>query len=229
MQLQIRNLGRIGYQEALDLQYSLVEQRQQGQIPDTLLLLEHDPVVTLGKRGRDSDMLLPEEELRRRGVEIARIDRGGQATYHGPGQLVGYPIIDLANHQRRVKQFVRNLETVLIRLLTEGYGISAATEEGHVGVWVAERKIASIGISIHRAVTMHGFALNVNTNLDYFSLIVPCGMQNCPVTSIEKELGRSVSLEGAGELAGRTFARVYGYGEIGNVRDSADEAAGKRT
>jgi lipoyl(octanoyl) transferase len=162
-------------------------------------------------------------------VEIARIDRGGQATYHGPGQLVGYPIIDLANHQRRVKQFVRNLETVLIRLLTEGYGISAATEEGHVGVWVAERKIASIGISIHRAVTMHGFALNVNTDLDYFSLIVPCGMQNCPVTSIEKELGRSVSLEGAGELAGRTFARVYGYDEIGNVRDSADEAAGKRT
>jgi lipoyl(octanoyl) transferase len=214
MQLAIRNLGRIGYPEALELQYSLVEQRQQGLIPDTLLLLEHEPVVTLGKRGQGSDMLLPEEELRRRGVEIAWVDRGGQATYHGPGQLVGYPIIDLAGHQRRVKQFVRNLETALIELLAEGYGIRAATEEGHVGVWVEERKIASIGISIHRAVTMHGFALNVNTDLDYFSLIVPCGMRGCPMTSIEKELGRQVSLDEAGEWAGSIFARVYGYDEI---------------
>lgn len=211
MQLDIIHMGRIEYQRALEYQYELLEKRRRDEIPDTLLLLEHDPVVTLGKRGKDTDMLIPEAELRERGVEIARIDRGGQATYHGPGQLVGYMIINLHNHQRKIKQFVKNIETFIISLLGEHYGISASTEDEHVGVWVHNSKIAAIGISIHHAITMHGFALNVSTDLDYFSLIVPCGIQDRGVTSIERETGRSVSLEEVMDNAGEVFSGVFGY------------------
>src|SRR6056297_759525 len=166
MLLRVVDLGRIDYQEALTLQYSLIEKCSREEIPDTLLLLEHPHVVTLGKRAADSDILFSEAVLSSRGVQTAWIDRGGQATYHGPGQLVGYPIINLRHHQRKIKRFVHNLEAFLIRLLKEHYGITAHTEDDYIGVWVDNRKIAAIGISIHQAVTMHGFALNVATDLD---------------------------------------------------------------
>ncbi|MFP4268075.1 MAG: lipoyl(octanoyl) transferase LipB [Spirochaetaceae bacterium] len=211
MQLDIIHMGRVEYKRALEYQYELLDKRGRDEIPDTLLLLEHNPVVTLGKRGKDTDMLIPEAQLRERGVEIARIDRGGQATYHGPGQLVGYMIINLHNHQRKIKKFVKNIESFLITLLGEYYGISASTEDEHVGVWVGNRKIAAIGISIHNAITMHGFALNVSTDLDYFSLIVPCGIQDRGVTSIERETERTVSLEEVMDKAGEVFPKVFGY------------------
>jgi lipoyl(octanoyl) transferase len=214
MQLRIVHMGRVGYTEALRYQEHLLTKRQHDEIPDTLLLLEHSPVITLGKRGQDSDILLPEKQLQERGVEIAWIDRGGQATYHGPGQLVGYLIINLRNHQRRIKRFVRNIETFLITLLDTHYGITAHTEDGFTGVWVEDRKIAAIGISIHSAVTMHGFALNVSTDLDYFSLIVPCGISDRGVTSIEKELGRAVGLDEVTRRAGDVFTGVFGYDEV---------------
>ncbi len=213
MRLQISDLGIIEYDEALEYQYALLKQVEREEVPDTLLLLEHYPVVTLGKRGEESDMLLPEEELRQRGVSVHRIDRGGQATFHGPGQLVVYPIVNLRNHQRRVKRFVRTIETFVIELLRRHYGIEAHTEEAHVGVWVGTRKIAAIGISIHNAVTMHGLALNVCTELDYFSLIVPCGIRDCGVTSIQKELDREVSVAEVKERAGGLFAELFGYDE----------------
>ncbi|MFO7849195.1 MAG: lipoyl(octanoyl) transferase LipB [Spirochaetia bacterium] len=225
MQLNIIHMGRVEYQRALEYQYELLEKRRRDEIHDTLLLLEHYPVVTLGKRGKDTDMLFPEEELRGRGVEIARIDRGGQATYHGPGQLVGYLIINLHNHQRKIKQFVKNIETCIISLLGEYYGISASTEDEHIGVWVHNSKIAAIGISIHHAITMHGFALNVSTDLDYFSLIVPCGIQDRGVTSIEKETGRTVPLEEVMDKAGKVFPRVFGYDRT-SVMEYTEEREG---
>ncbi len=214
MRLQVSDLGIIEYDEALDYQYALLKQVEREEVPDTLLLLEHPPVVTLGKRGEETDVLIPEKELRRRGVSVHRIDRGGQATFHGPGQLVVYPIVNLRNHQRRVKRFVRTIETFVIELLQRFYGIEAHTEDAHVGVWVGNRKIAAIGISIHNAVTMHGLALNVCTELDYFSLIVPCGIRGCGVTSIQKELDREVSVAEVKERAGRLFAELFGYDEL---------------
>src|SRR6056297_3237237 len=216
MELRISDLGLLEYQEALTYQYSLLEQCRNETIPDTLLLLEHPPVVTLGKRGDNSDLLFSEEALAARGVQTAWIDRGGQATYHGPGQLVGYPIINLRHHQRKIKRFVHNLEAFLIRLLKEHYGITAHTEDDYIGVWVDNRKIAAIGISIHQAVTMHGFALNVATDLDFFSLIVPCGIRDSGrgVTSISKETGRKVSVEEVKEKAGPIFSEIFGYEKV---------------
>ncbi|MDY7028015.1 MAG: lipoyl(octanoyl) transferase LipB, partial [Spirochaetota bacterium] len=188
--------------------------------PDTLLLLEHRPVITLGKRGEESDLLIPREELADRGVEIAHIDRGGQATYHGPGQLVGYPIIDLQNHERRLKRFVHNLEAVIIEVLADSYGIAAHAREDYVGVWVGSRKIAAIGISVHRKITMHGFALNVDTDLDYFSLIVPCGIRSSElgITSISKELGEKITVAEVKERIAPVFSRIYGYGRANKLQ-----------
>ena len=213
MLLRIVDLGRIDYQEALTLQYSLIEKCSREEIPDTLLLLEHPHVVTLGKRAADSDMLFSEEVLSSRGVQTAWVDRGGQATYHGPGQLVGYPIINLRHHQRKIKRFVHNIETFLIELLGRHYHIRCHTEDNYVGVWVENRKIAAIGISIHKGVSMHGFALNVNTDLEYFSLIIPCGIQGGDrgVTSISKELASEVAVEAVKQQAGPLFAEIFGY------------------
>jgi len=213
MLLRIVDLGRIDYQEALTLQYSLIEKCSREEIPDTLLLLEHPHVVTLGKRAADSDMLFSEEVLSSRGVQTAWVDRGGQATYHGPGQLVGYPIINLRHHQRKIKRFVHNIETFLIELLGRYYHINCHTEDDYIGVWVENRKIAAIGISIHKGVSMHGFALNVNTDLEYFSLIIPCGIQGGgrEVTSISKELAREVAVEAVKQQAGPLFAEIFGY------------------
>ncbi|HDQ15181.1 MAG TPA: lipoyl(octanoyl) transferase LipB [Sediminispirochaeta sp.] len=219
MQLRVVDLGSISYQKALELQYRLVEQVHREEVPDTFLLLEHPPVVTLGKRGQHSDLLLSEEVLAARGVEVAWVDRGGQATYHGPGQLVGYPIVNLRHHQRKLKRFVHNLEHFIIQLLDRHYDIQAGTEEEYIGVWVENRKIAAIGISVHQAVSMHGFALNVNTDLDYFSLIVPCGIQDQSrgVTSIARETGGEVPMEQVKKQAAPLFAEIFQYQEIRQV------------
>jgi lipoyl(octanoyl) transferase len=188
-------LGRVPYAEALALQRSLVEDRRAGVIGDTLLLLEHPHVLTLGVRGDGGrgHILASADVLAARGIEVHETGRGGDITYHGPGQLVGYPIIDLNPGRRDVHRYVRDLETVLIRTAAD-YGIQAGRVEGLTGVWVGDDKVAAIGVRIARWVTSHGFALNVSTNLDHFKLIVPCGIADRGVTSLERLLGRGAEM-----------------------------------
>ncbi len=192
----MRRLGRVPYPEALALQRSLVEDRRAGLIPDTLLLVEHPHVLTLGVRGDGgrSHILATAEALASRGIEVYETGRGGDITYHGPGQVVGYPIIDLSPDRRDVHRYVRDLETVLIRVAAD-YGIRAGRVERLTGVWVGDEKVAAIGVRIARWITSHGFALNVNTDLEYFGLIVPCGISERGVTSLARLLGRPVETE----------------------------------
>jgi lipoyl(octanoyl) transferase len=191
--LDVRRLGRVPYADALALQRALVEERRAGTIGDTLLLVEHPHVLTLGVRGDGGrgHILATDEALASRGIEVHETGRGGDITYHGPGQIVGYPIIDLNPDRRDVHRYVRDLETVLIRTAAD-YGITAERVEGLTGVWVDGEKLAAIGVRIARWITSHGFALNVTTDLDYFTLIVPCGIADRGVTSLARLLGRPV-------------------------------------
>lgn len=198
--LAVRRLGRMEYGAAHDLQQRLVEERRAGTVGDLLLLVEHPPVITLGARNRvaESHIVAGEDELRAAGVSVHQSGRGGDVTYHGPGQLVGYPILDLNPDRRDVHRYVRDLEEALIVALAE-FGIEGRRVSGLSGVWVGEaggeEKIAAIGIRISRWITSHGFALNVSTNLDHFRLIVPCGIADRGVTSVERVLGRPVRPE----------------------------------
>jgi lipoyl(octanoyl) transferase len=211
MKLNVCNLGRIGYGEALALQEKLVGLRQRGLISDTLLLLEHPPVLTLGVRGDETNILLPQEELRRMGVEVYRVGRGGDVTYHGPGQVVGYPIVDLTEQGRDIKRFVWNVEEVFIRLLSKRFGITADREEKkYTGVWVGNDKITAIGIAVKRWVTMHGFAFNVNTDLEHFKWINPCGLLDRGVTSLQKLLGHELDFDEMYDAVAEYFASVFG-------------------
>jgi lipoyl(octanoyl) transferase len=184
----VRRLGRVPYGRGLELQERLVAARQQGTIPDQLLLLEHDPVFTLGRNARRENVLFPAEALRERGFEVFDTGRGGDVTYHGPGQLVGYPILELSPDRRDVHRYVRDLEEVMIRTCAD-YGLAAARVAGLTGVWLGEEKIGAIGVRIARWVTSHGFAFNVGTDLAAFDLIVPCGIRGRGVTSLERRLG----------------------------------------
>src|SRR5215475_3734330 len=194
MILSVLYLGRLDYATGLALQKTLVELRYQQRVGNVLLLLEHPPVLTLGRNSSRSNILASDDLLAARGVEVHEINRGGDVTYHGPGQLVGYPIFDLRSFSPRLGalDYVRKLEEVLIRACGD-YGLRAQRIAGRTGVWtfagssVQERKIAAIGVHISRGITSHGFALNVTTDLDYFKLIVPCGISDKPVTSIEQE------------------------------------------
>jgi lipoyl(octanoyl) transferase len=203
---EVRELGRIGYGEALQLQERLVAARKRGEVPDQLLLLEHPHVITLGRNGDMKNLLASEDVLRRAGVEFHPTDRGGDITYHGPGQLVGYPIMDLREWKRDVGAYVRGVEQALIDTLA-GYGIAAGRIAGLTGVWMGERKVAAIGVHISRWVTSHGFALNVRTDLSYFEYIVPCGLTK-PVTSMA-QLGVRASVEEVGRAFARHFGRVF--------------------
>jgi lipoyl(octanoyl) transferase len=193
--MDVRRLGTIGYQEGLDLQRQLVEERKQGRIPDQLLLLEHPAVITLGVKTRDdhSHVLATREALRAQGVGVFETGRGGDVTYHGPGQLVGYPIIDLKPDRCDVHRYVRDLEEVLIRAVSV-FGITAGRIPGLTGIWVDDAKLAAIGVRISRWVTSHGFALNVTTDLSQFNLIVPCGIPDKGVTSMARLLSRTVPM-----------------------------------
>lgn len=194
------------YGEALELQRELVAARQQGSIPDQLLLLEHPHTITLGRNGRMENLLASEAALASAGISFYPINRGGDVTYHGPGQLVGYPILDLREWKRDVGAYVRAIEQAIIDTL-EDYGISAGRIPGLTGVWVDERKIAAIGVHIGRWVTSHGFALNVNTDLSYFQYIVPCGLTK-PVTSMA-QLGVRIGMAEASRALAAHFGRVF--------------------
>jgi len=203
---RLRELGRIGYAEAFDLQQQLTAARKQGSIPDHLLLLEHPHVITLGRNGHAENLLASGEILERAGISFHPTDRGGDITYHGPGQLVGYPILDLRDWKRDVGAYVRSIEQVIIDTLSD-YGIAAGRIPKLTGVWIEDRKIAAIGVHISRWVTSHGFALNVNTVLSYFQYIVPCGLSK-PVISMA-QLGIRATLEDVGENLAGHFGRVF--------------------
>jgi lipoyl(octanoyl) transferase len=203
---QVRELGRISYGAALELQQQLVAERKQALIPDQLLLLEHAHVITLGRNGHMENVLADEEILSRAGISFYPTDRGGDVTYHGPGQLVGYPILDLRDWKRDVGAYVRGVEQAIIQTLAD-YGIEAERIPKLTGVWVGDRKIAAIGVHISRWVTSHGFALNVATDLSYFHYIVPCGLTK-PVTSMA-ELGVRAGLQEVGEKLAGHFGRIF--------------------
>jgi len=205
--LEIARLGTVDYESALALQDALVAARRDDRIGDTLLLLEHPHVFTLG-RGADHRYLLEA----RPGVPVFRVSRGGQVTYHGPGQLVGYPILKLEGRDRDIHLYLRNLEQTMIDALA-ALGIAAGRRAGLTGVWIDERKIGSIGVGLRRWITLHGFALNVRTELEYFDAMVPCGIAGVEMTSVERELGREIGadLDAAFDAVGQSFAAVFGY------------------
>jgi len=238
--ISVLQLGTVDYSTGLRLQQRLVELRKDGRIGDVLLLLEHTPVITLGRNAKAANIVASAEELAQRGVEVLECDRGGDVTFHGPGQLVGYPVFDLrgmtsGNGQRKTLgavEFVRRLEEVIIRTCAD-FGIPTKRVPGLTGVWTAtdhvgpdalvraversstvqrctdEAKIAALGVHISRAVTSHGFALNVNTDLDYFNLIIPCGIDSKPVTSMAKELGKQIQLQDVAHAISRNFGVVF--------------------
>ena len=214
---EVRWLGRIDYEVAWRLQRSLVGQRLEGAIPDTLLLLEHPPVYTYGRRGADGQFLAAPARLEAMGARVLAVDRGGGLTFHGPGQLVGYPIMDLQALRLRsgepwepdLHRYLRGLEEVIIRTLA-GYGIVGERWEGKTGVWVGGEKAAAIGVKVSRWVTSHGFALNVDVELGWFRHIVACGISDRGVTSMERLLGRQVPLEEVAAAVARHFGGVFG-------------------
>jgi len=207
----VYRLGLVGYREAYHLQRKLLRQRFDGEIKDTILLLEHPPTITIGKSGSLENVLVSQEQLAREGISLFFTDRGGDVTYHGPGQLVAYPIIDLRNRGRDIHRYVHDLEEVVIRTLSD-FSIEARRDEGHAGVWVKEEEIAAIGLSIKRWITMHGIALNVNPNLAHFSLINPCGFSDRRATSISRLLSQDIPME---EVMQRLIAR---FADVFNVR-----------
>jgi lipoyl(octanoyl) transferase len=210
VKLEVRRLGTIDYQAALDLQHELVEARKDGRIPDQLLLLEHPPVITLGVRTRRdrSHVLETEASLAEKGVALFETGRGGDVTYHGPGQIVGYPILDLNPDRRDVHQYVRDLENVMIRVCAD-YGLVAGRIKGMSGAWIADEKIGAIGVRISRWITSHGFAFNVTTDVEFFNLIVPCGIADRGVTSLAKQLGRTPELAEVEDRFVEDFAGVF--------------------
>lgn len=230
-QVQFQDLGKKRYKETWDYQERLLKQNtdlkaaahfvEAGSVSDQpaatvhhLLFVEHEPVFTLGKNGKETHVLVSDEELTARGIEYFHINRGGDITFHGPGQVVGYPILDLEKFKTDLGWYLRSLEEVIIQTMA-GYGLKGERSAGETGVWLdphtkgRERKICAMGIKCSRWVTMHGFAFNVNTDLDYFNLIVPCGIQNKQVTSLEKELGRSLPMEEVKEKLKRNFEKIF--------------------
>lgn len=207
-------LGRIPYGEAVELQLAVRDALKKGEGPERFLLLEHPHVYTLGRNADRSDVLADADWLRARGVEpveVAECDRGGQVTYHGPGQLVGYPVVNLSPDRRDIRRYVRDLQEALIRTLA-GYGIEGrpGEEAAFIGVWVGESKIASIGVHLSRWITTHGFALNVSTDLSYFSGIIPCGLNQVEMTSIERLTGQAPALSDVAADCARHLSEILG-------------------
>lgn len=203
---EFRDLGRMGYAEAYELQRTLVARRKAGEIPDQLLFVEHPPVITLGRNASEQNVLFSREALRAAGVEVHECDRGGDVTYHGPGQIVGYPIFDLREWKRDVVAYVRGIEEAIIEAIGE-FGWDGERVPGATGVWVGGAKVAAIGVHLSRWVSSHGFALNVETNLDHFKFIVPCGLTK-PVTSL-RALGCTAPVEDVKESLLAALSEVF--------------------
>ena len=208
--LEVRRLGTVAYAEALQLQRQLVEERRADRVPDLLLLLQHPPVITLGVKGDGgrSNILVAAGRLEELGVELSETGRGGDVTFHGPGQIVGYPILDLKPDRCDVHRYVRDLEEVMIRVCAD-YGVTAGRIRGLTGTWVGNEKIGAIGVRISRWITSHGFAFNVSTNLNDFGLIVPCGITDHGVTSLEQASGRAIPIAGVEDRLIVHFESVF--------------------
>ncbi len=207
--MDVRRLGLVSYGDALELQAELVKQRRAGEIPDTLLLLEHPHVITLGSGSHDENVLVTPEERAERGIELFDTGRGGDVTYHGPGQLVGYPIFDLKPDRQDLHRYLRDIEEALIGVHSD-FGLQGTRKEGLTGVWVDGRKLAAIGVRVSSGwITSHGFALNVTTDLSFFGTIIPCGIRDHGVGSLSTELGRNVTMAEAEASAVRWFERVF--------------------
>lgn len=210
--LKVLDLGRVPYQKAWDFQKELVEARRKGEIGDTLVFVEHTPILTLGRAWKRQNVLSDSQALKEKGIEVFLVERGGDVTYHGPGQVVGYPILDLASRGKDLHRYLRDLEESIIRTVSS-YGLPAGRQLGLTGVWVREEKVCAIGVAVKSWVSYHGFALNVNTDLSYFSLIRPCGIQDKGVTSLAKLLGRPVDTDEVKARIVEGFADVFGYAQ----------------
>ncbi|MDX6590116.1 MAG: lipoyl(octanoyl) transferase [Solirubrobacterales bacterium] len=207
-EILVVHCGTVPYEEAREAQRQLEGRRQRGEISDVLLLLEHPPVYTRGRRSTPDELPMGVEWYEMQGIEVRDTDRGGRVTYHGPGQLVAYPIVSLAPYGDDVHEYVRRLEKVMIGALAE-HGVEAGLSEGLTGVWVGDRKIGSIGVHVSRGVTTHGLAVNVNNDLQPFEWIVPCGIQGCAVTSLGRELGAEQDLDAFATTVSERFGSVY--------------------
>lgn len=212
------DLGTVEYDKALQLQNNLVSARVAGEIPDVILLLQHPSVLTIGVSGSEENIIASKDLLDREGISISHIDRGGGITYHGPGQLVGYLIFDLKTKEKGIHQYVRNLEAVTIRTL-DAFSIPAYHDSQYPGVWVGQEKICALGIRVRRWVTKHGFALNVNTDLKYFTYIIPCGITDRRVTSMSQHLGQDIALEDVTSCILEQCAQVFNI----NIRQESIE------
>lgn len=209
--INVVNLGTMNYSKALAIQLKLRDLRVVEKIEDTLLIVEHDPVLTLGSSGKLKNILVSEEFLKSRGIDVVQLRRGGDVTYHGPGQIVGYPIVHMRNYNKDVRSFVQNMKQTFIDLLKEEFGFEAEGKDGdHTGVWVGEEKITAIGISVSKMVTMHGFAFNVNTDLSHFKWINPCGFRDKGVISLEKLMGSSMDMEKMKQKTMNYYCNAYG-------------------
>jgi lipoate-protein ligase B len=204
------DLGRTKYKDAWDMQKKIVELRAQNKIPDTLILTEHDPVITMGRATVKSNLLTPPDELKKRGIDLFQIERGGDITYHGPGQLVAYPIIDLNNRGRDLHTYLRELEEVVILTIAE-FGLTGTRKKGLTGVWVENHKLTAIGVAVKHWISYHGLALNVNTDLSYDQLINPCGITQFPVGSVSSMLNKKVSFNEVKKSLAGHFADYFGY------------------
>lgn len=211
MKLNVLFLGKCDYDKALEIQYKVLEKRQNDEIADTLILVEHPPVITIGRNGKESNIVASPEYLKSQGITVFETNRGGDVTYHGPGQIVGYPIVKLNSLGIGVRDFVSGLEEVFIKLLKDKYNIEAGRDTENTGVWVGNEKITAIGLAIKRGVTMHGFAFNVNSILQHFMLIVPCGIVGKGVTSIEKLTSKKADFEEMNKEVLEYFCKVFSY------------------
>ncbi|HKH73321.1 MAG TPA: lipoyl(octanoyl) transferase LipB [Vicinamibacterales bacterium] len=209
-EIEVRRLGVVPYDEALAMQHQLVEERRAGRVPDLLLLLQHPAVITLGVKGDGgrANIVATNERLAEFGIAVHETGRGGDVTYHGPGQIVGYPILDLKPDRCDVHRYVRDLEEVMIRVCAD-YGVTAGRIKGLTGTWVGAEKIGAIGVRLSRWITMHGFAFNVSTDLDHFKLIVPCGIRDRGVTSLERATDNRLSLSQVQDAVVRRFQEIF--------------------
>jgi len=210
IQCNFAQLGRISYEDALELQKKIAEARGDNRIEDTLLLLEHPPVITIGRSGNSQNILASREILEREGIQLYTVDRGGDVTYHGPGQLIAYPIINLANHGTDIHSYVYRIEQSIVGLLKREYAVETGIVQGYVGVWYGTEKIAAIGVAVRSWITTHGFALNVDPDMNHFAMIHPCGIRDRGVTSLSRILNRKVTVEEVAKKYPRCFGETFG-------------------
>ncbi|HAK46908.1 MAG TPA: octanoyltransferase [Spirochaeta sp.] len=210
MKINLVDLGRMSYAGALKIQKAAVEDVREGRLDNTFFLVEHPPVLTMGRRAERKNILVSDEILESEGVDLFDVERGGDVTYHGPGQIVGYPILNLNDFERDLHKYVANIEEIFVKLLHEQYGIETKKDKGkYTGVYIDSRKITAIGIAVRKWISFHGFAFNVKTNLKHFDWIIPCGLADRSVTSLDKETGMNLDFELVKKQTGQYFEKVF--------------------